>query len=209
MERGMINATLYYFSICIRFMVAHGLTSDFYWGFCCSIFSFLCNVLFIVICPFVIFGLAIVLSVLFHLWALCFLFGVFGIFLSRACLTCNFIKESHSEKAPLNGQVHVHIISISLAHSKTTMVLLQNHGLSVKIYIMIALIRRILQIYIQLNSIMPCHNLYIYKISHRFSDNGKLYLTIITNLQYFALIIYSSLYPNFSEMAIKMALLSF
>jgi hypothetical protein len=58
-------------------------------------------------------------------------------------LTCNFIKESHSEKAPLNGQVHVHIISISLAHSKTTMVLLQNHGLSVKIYIMIALIRRL------------------------------------------------------------------
>ena len=39
------------------------------WGSCYSIFSFLCNVLYIVACPFVLFLLAIVLSVLLRITA--------------------------------------------------------------------------------------------------------------------------------------------
>ena len=39
-------------------------TPGFYWGSCCSIFSFLCSVLQILICPFGFFLLTIVLSVL-------------------------------------------------------------------------------------------------------------------------------------------------
>jgi len=44
---------------------AHEFTLGFQWGSCCSIFSFLCSVLYIVVCPFVLFVLAIVLSVMF------------------------------------------------------------------------------------------------------------------------------------------------
>ena len=39
-------------------------TPGFYWGSCCPKFSFLCNVLYIIVYPFVIFLLAIVLYVL-------------------------------------------------------------------------------------------------------------------------------------------------
>ena len=41
-------------------------SSGFEWGPCCSIFCFLCNVLQIVVCPFVLFLLVIVLSSLIY-----------------------------------------------------------------------------------------------------------------------------------------------
>ena len=37
---------------------------DFIWGSCSSIFSFLCSVLYIIVCPFVLFHLGTSLSVL-------------------------------------------------------------------------------------------------------------------------------------------------
>ena len=40
--------------------------TSFWWGSCCSIFSFQCNVLWIVVSPFVVFILTIVQSFQFH-----------------------------------------------------------------------------------------------------------------------------------------------
>ena len=41
--------------------VAHEFTSGFQWGSCCSIFSFLCSVLQIIVCPSLIYGFRILL----------------------------------------------------------------------------------------------------------------------------------------------------
>ena len=51
--------------------------SDFWWGSCCSICSFLCNALLLVVCPFVLFLLAIVSSVLLQLSASDYFVGIF------------------------------------------------------------------------------------------------------------------------------------
>jgi hypothetical protein len=52
-----------------------------YWGSCCSIFNFLCNVVQIIFCPFVLFLLAIVLSVLLQITASDYPFAIFKHFL--------------------------------------------------------------------------------------------------------------------------------
>ena len=52
-------------------------TPGFQWGSCYSIFSFMCNVLQIVVCPFVLFLLAIVLSVLLRFTDSDYPFGIF------------------------------------------------------------------------------------------------------------------------------------
>ena len=52
----------------------------FWWGSCHSIFSFMCSVLQIVVCPFVLFRLTIVLSVL-RFTDFDYLFGIFKLFL--------------------------------------------------------------------------------------------------------------------------------
>ena len=54
--------------------------TGFQWGSCYSIFSFMCNVLQIVVCPFVLFLLAIVLSVLLQFTDFDYPFGIFNIF---------------------------------------------------------------------------------------------------------------------------------
>jgi hypothetical protein len=54
-----------------------------------SIFSFMCSVLQIVVCPFVVFCLAIVLSVLFRLTESDDPFGIFKLFF-RFSVECNY-----------------------------------------------------------------------------------------------------------------------
>jgi hypothetical protein len=62
---------------------AYVFTCSFCVGSCCSIFNVLCNVLFIVVCSFVLFLLTIVLSVLWFT-ASVYHFGVFRLFLSSS-----------------------------------------------------------------------------------------------------------------------------
>ena len=56
----------------------------FQWGSCYSIFGFLCSVLQIVVCSFVLFLFAIVLSVLFSIYYSDYLFGIFNLFLNQS-----------------------------------------------------------------------------------------------------------------------------
>ena len=53
--------------------------SQILWGSCCLIFSFLCSVLYFIVCPFVVFLVAIVLSVL-RFMASDYPFGIFKFF---------------------------------------------------------------------------------------------------------------------------------
>jgi len=62
----------------------------FQWGSCCSILSFLCNVLYIVVCPFVLFLLAIVLSVL-RFTDSNYSFGIFKLFVVHKSSTSHSI----------------------------------------------------------------------------------------------------------------------
>ena len=56
-------------------------TLGFQWSLCCSIFSFLCSVLQIIVCPFVLFLLAMVVSVL-RFMSDDYPFGIFKLFLT-------------------------------------------------------------------------------------------------------------------------------
>ena len=62
---------------------AHGFTPVYQWGSCCSIISFLCNVLQIVVCRLALFLLAIMFSVL-RITASDYTFGIFKLFI--ACI---------------------------------------------------------------------------------------------------------------------------
>ena len=68
-------------------------TPAFYWGSCCSIFSFMCSVLQIVVCHFVLFLLAIVLSVL-RFTDSDYPFGIFKLFLDVQFLDLTHVDNS-------------------------------------------------------------------------------------------------------------------
>ena len=68
-------------------------TSGFYWVSRCSIFCFLCNVFQIVVCPFGLFHLVIVLSVLLRFTAYGSPFGIFKYFISWD----GYLKTHHIE----------------------------------------------------------------------------------------------------------------
>ena len=69
---------------------AHDVTPDFQWGSCCSIFSFQCVVLQIVVCPFVPFHLA---SVLFVLRFTGQIFGIFKLTYELSLMTRSVISS--------------------------------------------------------------------------------------------------------------------
>ena len=54
-------------------------TSGFKWSVCCSSFNCLCRVLYIIVCSYVPFLLAVVLSVHFRLTASDYPFGIFNL----------------------------------------------------------------------------------------------------------------------------------
>ena len=62
---------------------APGFTPGFQWGSCDSIFSFICMFCRIVVCPFVLFLLTIVLSVLFRYMNSDYPFSIFKLFLQE------------------------------------------------------------------------------------------------------------------------------
>ena len=69
---------------------APAFTAGFQWGSCYSIFSFMCNVLQIVVCPCVLFLLVIVLSVLLRITDSDYPFGIFKLFLLKLVNTMRF-----------------------------------------------------------------------------------------------------------------------
>ena len=58
-------------------------TASFQWGSCCSIFSFLCCALWMILCSFGLFSVAIVCSVLVRFTATDYPFGMFALVLNN------------------------------------------------------------------------------------------------------------------------------
>ena len=72
-------------TICSIFCNRNGALSSFvtYYWVCCSIFSFLCNVVWITVCHFVLFLLSIVLSVFYRFPACDWPFSILKLFLRK------------------------------------------------------------------------------------------------------------------------------
>ena len=84
------------------------LTPGFQWGSCYLIFSYMCNVLQIIVCPFVHFLLVLVFSVLPRFMDSDYPFGIFKLFFSKYILL--FISNNGiSESCIINIKILLHI----------------------------------------------------------------------------------------------------